>query len=54
MLPFETIWMNVEIIILSGASQQVRQRQIQESLICGILKNIANEHSHRTERDSQT
>ena len=37
-MPFAAIWMDLEIIILSEASQTERDRYHMISLICGILK----------------
>ena len=51
-MPFEAIWMDLEIIILSEVSQK-------EEDICDItyirnLKYKTNEHIYKTKTDSQT
>ena len=42
-MPFAATWMDLEIIILSKVSQ-VEKDKYMTLLICGILKNNANEH----------
>ena len=53
-MPFAAILMHLEITILSEVSQTEKDKQQKMSLICGILKNGADELVYRTETDSQT
>ena len=54
-MPFAATWMDLEMIILSEASQTEKDKCYMISLIGGILKkNDANELIYRTEIDPQT
>ena len=52
--PFETTWMDLEIIILSEVSQTEKDKYHMVSLISGIFKNDTNELIYKTEIGSQT
>ena len=54
-MPFVTIWMDLEIIILSHISQ-TKQRQISFNItLCGIFKKKnTNELTYKTEIDPKT
>ena len=41
-MPFVTIWVDLEIIILSEVSQTEKDKHHMISLICRILKNDSN------------
>ena len=53
-MPFEAIWTDIEIIILSDISQREKDKYHMISLICRILKNDTNELIYKIEIDSQT
>ena len=42
-MPFEAMWMDIEIIILSEVSLTEKDRYHMIVLICGIQKNDTNE-----------
>ena len=52
-MPFAATWMDVEIVILSEASQAEKDKYRMISLICGIFKNGTNEPIYKTEIESQ-
>ena len=52
-MPSATIWMNLEVIILSEVNQTEKDKYHMVSLICGIFKNDTNECISKTEIDSQ-
>ena len=52
-MPFAATWMDLDIIILSEASQTEKDKYHMISFICGILKNDTNELIYKTEIDSQ-
>ena len=47
-------WVELDIIILSEASQKENDRHSMISLLCRILKDDTNELLYKTEMDSQT
>ena len=47
-MPFAAPWIDLEIIILSEASQIEKDKYHMISLICGILKNDTNELIYKT------
>ena len=47
-------WVELDIIILSEASQKENDRHSMISLLCRILKDDTNELLNKTEMDSQT
>ena len=53
-MPFATTWIDLEIIILSEASQKEKDKCHMISFICGILKKDTNEPIYKTETDSHT
>ena len=53
-MPFAATWMDLEITILSDASQTEKDKYHMISLICGIQKNDTNELIYKTEIDPQT
>ena len=53
-MPFEAIWTDIEIIILSDISQREKDKYHMISLICRILKNDTNELIYKIEIESQT
>ena len=50
-MAFSVTWMDLEIVILNEVSQTQKNKYM-ISLICGILKNDANELIYETETDS--
>ena len=48
-MPFATTWMDLEMIIVSEASQIEKDKYHIISLICGILKNDTNELIYKIE-----
>ena len=52
-MPFAAMWMDLEIVILSEASQIEKDKYHMISLICGILKNGTNEPTYKTEIEAQ-
>ena len=53
-MPLAATWMDLEIIILSEASQTEEDKYPVISLKCGILKKGTNELIYKTERNPQT
>ena len=53
-MPFAATWIDLENTLLSEVSQAEKDKHHMISLICGILKNGANELIYKTEIDSQT
>ena len=52
-MSFAATWRDLETVILSEASQTEKDKYPMILLICGILKNGANELIYKTEIESQ-
>ena len=52
-MPFAATWLDLEKVILSEVNQTEKDKYHMILLICGILKNGANELIYRTEVEVQ-
>ena len=52
-MPFVATWAELEMIILSEASQTQNSKYHMISLICGMFKKSTNELIYKTEIESQ-